>query len=154
MSFRKAIILVAMAMTILSTHLNAEENADTEQQPAVHAAIDTSDGLSSDLGHIAEESGVGAVIYADQIPVSGDLNIFCERFNFDPIEYALAGGEDYTLLCTASPEAAHTIAADFQKAFKRPLFRTGEITAEQKMELIFPDGSASTLAPTGWNHFK
>jgi thiamine-monophosphate kinase len=148
----------AELQNLLRAHLrprpHLREGRFLAQQPAVHAAIDTSDGLSSDLGHITEESGVGAAIYAEHIPVSSDLNIFCERFNFDPVEYALAGGEDYTLLCTASPETADTIAADFQKAFKRPLFRIGEITAEKRMELIFPDGSSKPIAPTGWNHFK
>ena len=148
----------AELQNLLRAHLRPEpqlrEGRFLAQRPAVRAAIDTSDGLSSDLGHIAEESSVGAVIYAEHIPVSRDLNIFCERFNFDPVEYALAGGEDYTLLCTASPEAADTIADDFQKAFKRPLFRIGEITAEKKMEIIFPDGSSKPIARTGWNHFK
>ncbi len=148
----------AELQNLMRAHLRPQphlrEGRFIAQRPAVHAAIDTSDGLSSDLGHIAEESGVGAVIYADHIPVSSDLNIFCERFNFDPVEYALAGGEDYTLLCTASPEAADTLAAEFQKAFKRPLFRIGEITAEKKTELIFPDGASKPLARTGWNHFK
>ncbi len=148
----------AELQNLLRAHLRPEphlrEGRFLAQRPAVRAAIDTSDGLSSDLGHIAEESSVGAVIYAEHIPVSSDLNIFCERFNFDPVEYALAGGEDYTLLCTASPEAADTIADDFQKAFKRPLFKIGEITAEKKMEIIFPDGSSKPIARTGWNHFK
>ncbi|CAB1065026.1 Thiamine-monophosphate kinase (EC [Olavius sp. associated proteobacterium Delta 1] len=124
------------------------------QRSAVKAAIDTSDGLSSDLGHIAEESGVGAVLYADKIPVSGDLKEFCQQFNFDPVEYALSGGEDYTLLCTVSPAEAEVIAADFQKKFKRPLFRIGEITAGKEMNIIFPDGSSSPIASSGWNHFK
>lgn len=143
---------------LLRAHLlpvpHLREGRFLAQQPAVKAAIDTSDGLSSDLGHIAEQSGVGAVLYADKIPVSGDLKLFCRQFNFDPVEYALAGGEDYTLLCTVSPEKADAIAENFEKEFDRPLFRVGEITAGTEMKLNYPDGSSSPIAPSGWNHFK
>ena len=124
------------------------------QQPAVKAAIDTSDGLSSDLGHIAGESGVGAILYSDKIPVSRDLQSFCNQFNFDPVAYALSGGEDYTLLCTASPGEAEAIAAKFQKKFNRPLFEIGEITAGKEMKMNYPDGASKPIAPSGWNHFK
>ena len=124
------------------------------QQPAVKAAIDISDGLSSDLGHIVEQSGVGAVLYADKIPVSENLKIFCRQFNFDPVEYALSGGEDYTLLCTVSPEKAEAIAESFQTEFNRPLFRVGEITPGGEMKLNYPDGSSTPIEPTGWNHFS
>ena len=123
-------------------------------QPGTHAGIDTSDGLSSDLGHIAEESQVGAVLYADKIPVSESLLKFCSRFDFDPVEYALSGGEDYTLLCTIAPENIEETAAKFQAEFKRPLFRLGEITDKDRLELIHPDGKAKPLVPAGWNHFK
>ena len=123
-------------------------------QPGTHAGIDTSDGLSSDLGHIAEESQVGAVLYADKIPVSESLLKFCSRFDFDPVEYALSGGEDYTLLCTIAPQNIEETAAKFQAEFKRPLFRLGEITDKDRLELIHPDGKAKPLVPTGWNHFK
>jgi len=124
------------------------------QQPAVKAAIDISDGLSSDLGHIVEQSSVGAVLDADKIPVSGDLKIFCRQFNFDPIEFALSGGEDYTLLCTVSPEKAEAIAESFQTEFNRPLFRVGKIAAGREMKLNYPDGSSTPIEPTGWNHFS
>lgn len=124
------------------------------QQPAVKAAIDTSDGLSSDLAHIAEESGVGAILYSDKIPVSRDLKSFCEQFNFDPVEYALAGGEDYTLLCTVSPEEAERVAGDFQKKFNRPLFKIGEIITGKELKVDYPDGSSKSIAPSGWDHFK
>jgi len=123
-------------------------------QPGTHAGIDTSDGLSSDLGHIAEESQVGATLYFDKIPVSESLLKFCSRFDFDPVEYALSGGEDYTLLCTLAPQNAADIAAKFQTEFKRPLFRIGEINDKNKLDMIYPDGSSKPIAPTGWNHFK
>jgi thiamine-monophosphate kinase len=131
-----------------------EEGRFLAQQPAVKAAIDTSDGLSSDLGHIVEESGLGATLYSDQLPVSDALNLFCSQFNVDPVEYALSGGEDYTLLCTVSPEEAMAVAEEFNKRFNRPLFRVGEMTAAREMKMQYPDGSSKSFAPSGWDHFK
>jgi thiamine-monophosphate kinase len=123
-------------------------------QPGTHAGIDISDGLSSDLGHIAEESNVGATLYADKIPVSEFLQKFCKRFHFDPVEYALSGGEDYTLLCTVASESAEEVAAKFQTEFKKPLFCIGEVNDKNRLDIIYPDGSSKPIAPTGWNHFK
>jgi thiamine-monophosphate kinase len=123
-------------------------------QPGTHAGIDSSDGLSSDLGHITEDSQVGATLYSDRIPVSESLLKFCGRFDFDPIEYALSGGEDYTLLCTIAAESASETAAKFQAEFKRPLFLIGEINDERGLTLSYPDGSSKVIVPTGWNHFK
>lgn len=123
-------------------------------QPGTHAGIDTSDGLSSDLDHIVQESRVGAFIYSEKIPLSESLLTFCSRFDFDPIEYALSGGEDYTLLCTIAPENAEDTAAKFQTEFKRPLFRIGEINDTNRLEIVHPDGSTKPITPTGWNHFK
>jgi len=124
------------------------------RQPGVHAAIDTSDGLSSDLAHITEESRVGARLFTEKIPISQNLVDFCARFNFDPVDYALSGGEDYTLLSTIAPENADKIASAFEKEFKRPLFAIGEITAKKQIALVYPDGATKPLIPTGWDHFK
>jgi thiamine-monophosphate kinase len=124
------------------------------RQTGVHAAIDTSDGLSSDLAHIAEESRVGARLSAQKIPISPNLIDFCTRFDFDPIDYALSGGEDYTLLCTIARAHADKISSAFEKEFKHPLFAIGEITAQRQIEVVYPDGETKPLPPTGWNHFK
>ena len=124
------------------------------QQKGTHAAIDTSDGLSSDLAHITEESRVGARVFANKIPISRNLKDFCTRFDFNPIDYALSGGEDYTLLCTIAPDCADKVASAFEKEFKRPLFVIGEITANEQMELVFTDGETKPLIPGGWDHFK
>ncbi|MGD8962783.1 MAG: thiamine-phosphate kinase, partial [Desulfobacterales bacterium] len=141
--------------TLLKAHNlpqpHLQEGRFLARQAGVHAAIDTSDGLSSDLGHIAEESKVGARLYADKIPISPNLKDFCARFDFDPVDYALSGGEDYTLLCTIAPDRAEDIAHDFENKFKRPLFAIGEITADKQLTLIYSDGKTKPITPTGWD---
>ena len=123
-------------------------------QTGVHAAIDASDGLSSDIGHIAKESNVGISLFAEKIPVSENLIYFCNRFNFNPVEFALAGGEDYTLLCTVSPNKADDVARKYLKTFNNPLYPIGKITDPGKMEIIDSSGRAKGFKPEGWNHFK
>lgn len=143
---------------LVSAHLHPEPHLQEARflacQPGVHAAIDTSDGLSSDLAHLAEESRVGAHLYAEKIPLSDALRKFCARFDRDPVSYALAGGEDYTLLCTAAASRAEGIAAAFEAEFKRPLFQIGEITTAGALELVFGDGRSEPITPSGWDHFK
>ena len=124
------------------------------RQGGVHAVIDVSDGLSSDIGHIAEQSNVGIRLYSEKIPVSDNLEKFCAGFDFDPVEYALAGGEDYTLLCTISPDKVDHIAANYLKRFRNPLYQIGEITDSGKMELVLSDGQIRSFTPSGWDHFK
>ncbi len=119
-----------------------------------NSAIDISDGLSSDLGHILEQSRVGAHIYAEKIPLSENLKIFCRRFNFDPVRYAVAGGEDYTLLVTIARDQAKKIAEKYHETFKNPLFEIGEITDSNQLELEFSDEKKEMITPTGWDHFK
>ena len=97
---------------------------------------------------------MGATLYSDKIPVSESLLKFCSRYDFDPVEYALSGGEDYTLLCTIAPESANETAAKFQAEFKKPLFLIGEINDSNHLVIIYPDGSSKPITPTGWNHFK
>jgi len=143
---------------LLKAHLVPEphlhEGRFLARRSGVNAAIDTSDGLSSDLAHIVEESRVGARLFADKIPVSPNLKDFCTRLDFRPLEFALSGGEDYTLLCTVSAHAADKIAKAFQKEFNRPLFPIGEIIDQKKIELVYPDGKTKPITPTGWDHFK
>jgi thiamine-monophosphate kinase len=124
------------------------------RQGGVHAMIDVSDGLSSDIGHIAQESNVGICLYSEKIPVSDNLEKFCARFDLDPVEYALAGGEDYTLLCTISPDRVDHIAANYLRRFRKPLYQIGEITDTGKMELFVPNGQIRSFIPSGWEHFK
>jgi len=111
------------------------------------AMIDVSDGLSTDLGHICEESGVGAEIEAARIPLSEALR----ELSPDPQRDALHGGEDYELILTI-PSRNEEAIQDLSNEFA--LTRIGRITEDRKMILVHPDGTRSPLRKAGWQHFK
>ena len=106
--------------------------------------IDTSDGLTTDLSHICEESGVGAMLNAAAIPRAV---IGAARTGVD-LKFALHGGEDYELLFTASPRAK--IPPRIKGVRVSDI---GVITRKQKLQLIYPDQRVETLEPQGWQHF-
>ena len=109
------------------------------------AMIDTSDGLSTDLAHICEESGVGAQILAEAVPRA---SIGKPLKEVDP-ELALHGGEDYELLFTARPgkRIPPRIAGI-------GITQIGRITSGRKIFLMNPSGSRRELEPQGWEHFQ
>lgn len=110
------------------------------------AAIDVSDGLSTDLAHVCEESGVGAVIEAEAIPIHPAAQHFkSER----ALELALHGGEDYELLFTAprSIDVPRRIAGV-------KVTRIGEIVPARNKIHIVQDGRKAVLFPRGWEHFR
>jgi thiamine-monophosphate kinase len=147
----------AAMQALLEAHLlprpHLPEGRFLAESGAATAAIDLSDGLSSDLLHVCEESSVGMRIRADAIPVSPALQDFCGRFGHDPARFALAGGEDYVLAATLRPERLEEVQRSFGARFGRPLHAIGEVTAGSGLALRTPDGREETVAPTGWDHF-
>jgi thiamine-monophosphate kinase len=75
------------------------------------AGIDVSDGLSGDLVHLCRQSGVGAEIEADALPVSAALEAYAQRLGADPADLARQGGEDYEILFTVAPGNAAKISS-------------------------------------------
>ena len=112
------------------------------------AMIDVSDGLSSDLGHLCAQSGVGAEIFAEQVPLSKDLRT-AKGLKQPPVEYALSGGEDYELLFTVPPGKIKKLNAMTIAATK-----IGIITRVRSMRLIDDRGQGRPLTATGYDHFR
>jgi len=113
-----------------------------------HAMIDISDGLSSDLGHICEQSRVGAVIESGKIPLSLSLRKAAANLVNIPVYYALSGGEDYELLFTTPPEKVKKL-----RSLGVPLYEIGEITRNRAMMILDHDGKQASLKATGYDHF-
>ncbi len=130
-----------------------EEGLFLAQTGSVHACIDVSDGLSSDLMHIAEESDVGFTLDEDALPISQDLLQYCNKRGYSATEYALAGGEDYVLVCTIDATKANRVEKDFKKLFERPLYKIGTVTREKKYLLQMKKGNCIDIMPVGWDHF-
>lgn len=114
------------------------------------AAIDVSDGLAQDLGHILERSRSGAWLEVDRLPLSLALTSSLDRDT--AIATALAGGDDYELCFTVPPERAarlDTVVADWDCRCTR----IGVITAEPGLRLVRVDGSTFHLDRPGYDHF-
>ena len=131
-----------------------EEGRFLASLSVVTAAIDVSDGLSSDLEHLASQSGTGARIYPDRIPISPELRVFCKQFGFDPMEYALAGGEDYTLLFTVPAEHITDLEKRYKDRFGSGIWVLGEMTDTGELELVTGEGKTMAMIRSGWNHFR
>lgn len=115
------------------------------------AAIDLSDGLSTDLHHLCEESGVGASIDASRIPIATIPADVRDRFGLDPLNLALHGGEDYELLFTVPRAKASRVP---RLILGVSLTRIGEVTRERDVMLVAPSDRNLRLRPLGFDHFR
>ena len=113
----------------------------------ITSMIDISDGLSSELMHICEQSRCGCRIYEERIPLDYQTAVAAEEFNMNVSTCALNGGEDYELLFTV-PLTANDVVSAIEDVKV-----IGYITKESLGKaLISRDGSEFELKAQGWNH--
>jgi len=118
-------------------------------EQGVMTAIDISDGLVADLGHICESSKVSAKINIDQVPVHPAVTAHFTDYQ----ELALSGGEDYELLFTADK----AVVARAKQALSCPVTVIGSITKEElptRVLVVDNRGTIVSCQKKGWDHFK
>jgi len=117
----------------------------------VHAMMDCSDGLSSDVARLAHASGAGARI--DSVPVAHAGFVAAAALGQSPDAFALAGGEDFELLVAVAPRAFEHLSARFAARFGGPLLRVGVVEADERL-VVVNQGVEQPLTRSGWDHFS
>lgn len=115
------------------------------------AMLDLSDGLASDLRHLARRSGVGARIGADRLPISDRARRAAAELGVDPTHWALHGGEDYQLLFTV-PEERFPEVPPLLGPLGVTATRIGRVV-RRGVSLAGADGKLTPLRPLGFRHF-
>ncbi|MFA5787872.1 MAG: thiamine-phosphate kinase [Actinomycetota bacterium] len=119
----------------------------------VRCAIDVSDGLAADAGHICEESGVGVVVEASRVPLAAGVERAGALLHTDPLRLALAGGEDFALAAAVPQGLVEQVVEAFESEALAPIAVCGRFTLPgQGRWLALPDGSRRPLEG-GWDHF-
>jgi thiamine-monophosphate kinase len=136
--------------SILGKHLRftprVREGVELNRRFDLHAMIDLSDGLSTDLRHLCEESRAGAILYEDRIPITPEARRLARKDKRSPIEHALSDGEDYELLFTLPRIEAVRV----EKARLGTVI--GEVAAVGGVYLREGPGKLREIERQGWEH--
>lgn len=141
--------------SLLGRHLDPKpritEALALHQSADVHAMIDLSDGLASDLGHILEESGgLGAVLDSGAIPIHLDARAQAARDGRPPLDHALGDGEDFELCLTVLPKDADRLLDAPPPGVR--LHRVGTIVASPGLRLRDAEGRLTPCRVRGFDH--
>jgi thiamine-monophosphate kinase len=114
-----------------------------------HSMMDISDGLSSEILHISNQSDLGCVIYEERLPIAEEMKTAAYKFQIDPTACALSGGEDYELLFTIDQN-------DYDKIkLNEDISVIGYMTERGKGTNIITKGESTyPITAQGWNAFK
>ena len=123
------------------------------QSGLVHAMMDTSDGIATDMAHICKESGKGAEIQANDIPVSESLTKAASHLGVSAIDWALKGGEDFHLLFTASPDCRVELEKLVHEYTDREIYCIGRIVDDPGVYFV-KDSERIDIAYQGYDHFS
>ena len=141
--------------TLVEYHLSPKiaEGAGAEllRLGAVGACMDISDGLSSELNHLAVASGVNLQIEESLLPIDAEVLRLCDRYHLDPLDFALNGGEEYELLFANS--CPNSIFAENVRLGK--VCRIGnalEKSGAPEVCMLRKDGEFLPVPPRAWSH--
>jgi len=135
-------------LRLIRRHLVPVARDSRDIAPYAAAMLDLSDGLFIDLNRLCDESGVGAVLYADRIPLSRELSGVSAQLGLDAYRLAVSGGEDYELLFTSACFPLET----YNNAHDVKVSCIGEITDGERV-VIDKEGGSSPLTAAGYEHF-
>lgn len=117
------------------------------------SAIDISDGLLADLGHVLKASNLGAKLYLQQFPQASHWPMASSLRPAEQLKLLLAGGDDYEL-CFSAPVAAHASISQIGIRLGLPLLCVGEMVAEPKLTVHGLAGEILDIKEAGFDHFK
>ncbi|MCK5517176.1 MAG: thiamine-phosphate kinase, partial [Desulfobulbaceae bacterium] len=146
---------------LLEKHLNPQARADLAPLLAdsglIHAMMDLSDGLATDLSHLCKQSQAGARIMADQLPGFDKLSTAATLLKKDQLDWMVFGGEDYELLFTTDPADSETLLKITAKN-DLTIYPVGTIIEGQGVTLIgkqkgIPDNEKN-ISYQGFDHFR
>jgi thiamine-monophosphate kinase len=147
----------ATRLDVIGAHLRPRPRTREGQWLAaaggITSMIDLSDGLATDLGHLCEESAVGARVELDRIPVSPAVHAVGKALGADALAWATGGGEDYELLLTCEPGAFDRLASGLADAAGTRLTAVGEMTAAGDGIRYLDAGGRAVAVRAGFEHF-
>ena len=152
----RVVVTGSFGGSILGRHLDFQPRVDEALLLAgrytVHAGIDASDGLSTDLAHVAEESRCGAVIDLAAVPVAADARRLAQQLSdgSSPLDHALADGEDFELILAVPPDETERMLAE--QPLDVPVTAIGRFVDERGLWGQQRDGRQAPLVPRGYEH--
>jgi thiamine-monophosphate kinase len=152
----RIVVTGAFGGSILGKHLDFEPRVGEalllHERYELHAGIDASDGLSLDLAHVAQESGCGALIEPQRVPIADAARQLAAAGGdgATPLDHALGDGEDFELILAVPPEEARRMLAE--QPLSVPLTAIGRFVDELGLWQAGPQGRIERLVPRGYQH--